>query len=84
MGGVGAVLSIQADIADDVIGLAVTVEICCGDRVPPACPRGGKSRLLRPVLEPATMVIVEILHLTPLQSDQQVGPAVTIDVGPQR
>ena len=84
MAGVGPVLGVQAEIAHDIIDPAIFVEIRRCDRRPPPGARRGKARLLRPVLKPLALVVVEILHVAPLERQQQVRPPVAVHVAPER
>ncbi len=83
VGGIGVVLGVQADIADDIVEAAVAVEVRRRDRGPPAGAGRGKAGLLAPVHKALALVVVEIPHAPPLEGEQQIGPAVAIDIGPQ-
>ena len=77
------VLGVEPNVADHVVDPAVAVEIRRGDRRPPAGAGGGKAGPLGPVLETPALVVMEILHWAPLQCDQQIGPAVAVDITPE-
>ena len=78
-----AILRVQPDVADHVIRAAVAIEIRRGDRGPPAGARRGKTRALGPVRQAPPLLVVETLHLAPLQREQQIRPTVAVDVAPQ-
>ena len=80
---IGAVLRVQPHVSHRVVGASIAVEVRRRDRPPPARPRRGEARLLRPVLELLPAGVVEILHLAPFERQQQVRPAVTVDVAPE-
>ena len=78
------ILGVQADIPDHVIGTAVAVEVRRRDRGPPAGPCGGKAGLFGPVLEALALVVMKVLHVAPFEREQQIGPAIAVDIAPQR
>src|ERR1035438_4890496 len=83
VGGIGGVSRVQADIADDVVDPPVPVEVRGRDRGPPSGAGRGEAGPLGPVLKALALAVVEIPDASPVQRENQVRPAVPVDVGPQ-
>src|SRR5688500_5582178 len=83
-GRTGSILRVQPQIADDIIRPPVAVEICRGNRTPPAGSCGLETRSSGPIIKTTSEVVVKIFYIAPIKREQQIDPPVSVDVAPQR
>src|SRR5688572_25785278 len=83
MSGIGTIRRVQTHISDHVVWTSIAVEVCCGDPGPPAGSCFREARRFGVILEAASLAIAKVFYMSPLQSEQEIDPTITIDIAPQ-